>query len=538
MSRRSREVLPSRAELSPAKLVHRYRTTDYEAPSELEVISTYRGDRADRFRSWAASMPRDAIERQYQNYYARDLKGIELDEPIEIEDDAATNTITVHERYRVPGLWQWDDERERFVATFVARELRDELSSPDTVQRSHPLGFAHPVDTLLEITVETPEVMQVHELDERIVGPAFELDYGIEQLDRGVTLTYHYRTTSDRIEIRDVEDHLEAVDEMWGTTEYWLGSSTPGATSGGLGRAEGELGNGLLHGWSEPWRSLVFGLAVFVWLYGFWPWWSLRLGLGSLRAGATGRALTRLRRGRRLALPWTTLHRKHAIVYSVALGVVGRVDEARGVAATLARMSVGPPANDRVAAATWAWRAMLLRDTEPDRALVCADRAVEFARTLVGEDAFALRSCALAARAIVHARLGRIAEARGDLEEARSHGAARVTPIPQTSWMSVLPLIASVPGAELAITLEEGDPAVAARASRALLERTQQEWPDGHPFVVAMQLDHAETLYAAGEAAAARRTLDAVQAVLPRAVDTESPLLARAGRLATALDSH
>ncbi len=513
-------VEPHTTQLLPARILHSYTSETYEGPTLLEVRSTYRGDRADSFRAWAASMATDAIERQYQNYYARDLPDIELAEPLRLEDDEATNTIVVTERYRVPGAWRFDERKGRWRASFVARELRDELTTPDTVQRTHPLATAHPARTELTIRIDAPEPAQVRAVDDRIEGPAFTLDYEVRAEGGNAVVEYVYASTADRVAPGDVGAHLDAVDDAWSATEYRQSSSRPDEGSTGDGpRIDPALLNGVAA------ALLLTGLVFFA-----WPAWLLRRGLRGILDGELARAVTPLRMAARAAPARSRLARRSELALSVALGLWGRHDEALGIAARLARLGAGSqPARDSSAAA-WTWRAELAARRDPAAAEAYADRAVELAYDLPG---LHVRTSALSTRASLRAARGDVEAAARDLAEARSHRSSEDER--QSGWHGLLRIISSTERATVVLAAAGDDTQAALRASADYVEQTARAWPNAHPVRIDAMLLHAECAAAAGDAPTAWHELDRIDLALGRHLDPESPLFERAAALRAGL---
>jgi transglutaminase-like putative cysteine protease len=517
-------VEPHRTDLVPARVRHEYTSVRYEAPTQLTVTSTYRGDRADSFRGWAASTATDAIERQYQNYYARDMPDIEPAAPIRIVDDETTNTITVTEQYRVPGAWEWNEDKERWQTSFVARELRDELSTPETVKRDHPLATSHPVRTELSIHIDAPEAMRVHELDERIAGPAFTLDYAVRgTADGQVVLEYTYVSTADRVAPRDVAAHIDAVDEAWSVTEYRLGSSRPsGAAAGELDAKRHPLHPQLR-------RAVLIALGLTGFVFFVLPAGLLRLGLRRIERGEVADAARALTIASRAAPARSVLGRRVDLALSVALGLWGREDEAQGIAARLSRLGAGSPGARMVRSAAWAWRAVLAGRREPEAAEGFADRAVDLARELPGVHGWMARACALSARSQLRAARGAVDAAARDLDEARSHRSdegARVH-----GWAGLLRTIASTERAAVSLAGAAGDANAAVDASAAYLLEIERSLAARHPLVIEARLLHADMLEAAGRSELARDEVARARADASAVLDEESPQRALAARL-------
>lgn len=184
-----------------------------EQPGTLEITSRYGGLAADDMRRDLAD--RDRLERatNYLNYYAGYYPGIEAGAPMEVEDDAAANLITVREYYRLTSGF-----RERDAKTFVFELYTDELydysSSPTTSIRTAPLALTYPAKITQKFEVRLPEPWTIETGSFAIDNPAFRYRSKTRYSGNVLTLEYRYDALADHVAVIDLPKYLRDIKRM------------------------------------------------------------------------------------------------------------------------------------------------------------------------------------------------------------------------------------------------------------------------------------------------------------------------------------
>jgi hypothetical protein len=200
-----------------------YTTTDYKKPTQLSVKTTYSGSEADAVRAELASLSLEDYAHERINALAIDQPKIVAVGLPRVADDRVRNVIVVTEQYRVPELWK-DGEW-----SWYPRVLGAQLTRPDTMIRSMPLAFAHPLNVRQTVTLNFPEELDVRKRTSVTETPAFRYDYSVDSNGKTVTLRQSLRSRTDHVTVRDVPEHLTKLSAIWSEMGYRL--TPPGATA-------------------------------------------------------------------------------------------------------------------------------------------------------------------------------------------------------------------------------------------------------------------------------------------------------------------
>ena len=198
------------------RVEHEYTTAKYDAPTLLEVRTTYSGGDADAVRSALASLSLEDYAHDRINDLAVDQPKITADGLPVVKDDRLRNTIVVTERYRIPELWKdgsW---------TWYPRVLDDHLMRPDTMIRRMPLSFPHPLNVEQVARFNFPEELAVEKSTSVTETKTFRYQYDVDSNGKTVTIRQSLRALRDVVEVTDVADHLTQLNAIWSEIGYRL----------------------------------------------------------------------------------------------------------------------------------------------------------------------------------------------------------------------------------------------------------------------------------------------------------------------------
>ena len=230
-----------------------YETRDYAKPTNLTVKTTYSGGEADGMRSLLGSLAIEDYASDRINELAVDQPKIEAVGLPRVNDDRHKNVLTVTERYRIPELWKdgnW---------TWYPRVLESHLSRPDTMIRSMPLAFDHPLDVEQRVTFTFPEELRVDQTTAATDTEAFRYEYVVDSSGRSVSIRQSLKAKRDHVDAKDVAEHLTKLNAIWSEIGYRLvpdGAQPKPAASAKSKRSTWLVGFGLL--------GMFVGLSVFL----------------------------------------------------------------------------------------------------------------------------------------------------------------------------------------------------------------------------------------------------------------------------------
>ncbi|MFP4348737.1 MAG: DUF3857 domain-containing protein [Desulfococcaceae bacterium] len=191
-------------------------------PVAYTIRSVYRRSRADLLRGQFDRQSTQEIEKSYLNYYAAIYPDILLKEPISVEDDIDTNTITVTETYTIPHIWQPSETDGRVEATFQPLELYNLIALPATRRRSMPLHVDHPVRFQQTTHVDLSDDWEIGPESVHIEDEAMVFDRSIRYEDRHLTISNAFRTRTDHVSAEQAPAHLSNLKRLKNELGYLL----------------------------------------------------------------------------------------------------------------------------------------------------------------------------------------------------------------------------------------------------------------------------------------------------------------------------
>lgn len=254
---------------SPASVLKRSVNAVFDAhagigePVRFTVTSVLEGAGAEVQRSALANDSKEALLKQYMNYYARFYPSIESAGPLKVQEDEGANRLTMVEEYRIPGFWNYEKKGKQHVAEIHAAEILGYLRKPEEPLRAAPLRVIHPVDLTQVTEVRLPEDWSVK--DERIAvdNPAFAFERKVAYHggDRRILFTDHYRSLADQVDPAQMATYVADIDRVDQALGYSLYKyDQPAAASSG---------------WLDRFNWLIAMLAVL--LTGVWLWLARKL---------------------------------------------------------------------------------------------------------------------------------------------------------------------------------------------------------------------------------------------------------------------
>jgi hypothetical protein len=133
-----------------------------------------------------------------------------------IGDDRLRNVIVVTEQYRIPELWKdghW---------SWYPRVLGAHLTRPDTMIRSMPLAFTHPLDVRQSVVFEFPASLDVRETTNVTETAAFRYESSVDSNGKTVSIRQSLRSRADFVDAKDVADHLTKLSAVWSEIGFRL----------------------------------------------------------------------------------------------------------------------------------------------------------------------------------------------------------------------------------------------------------------------------------------------------------------------------
>jgi transglutaminase-like putative cysteine protease len=186
-----------------------YTTTDYSKPTLLTTKTTYSGAEADAVRTELASVSLEDYAHARINDLAIDQPKITADGLPQVVDDRLRNIVTVTTKYRIPELWKEGEW------SWYPRVLGAQLTRPDTMIRTMPLAFTHPLHVRQTVTFNFPEKLDVRKSSSVTETSAFRYENSVDSNGKTVSIRQSLRSRADFVGVAEVPDHLTKLSAIW-----------------------------------------------------------------------------------------------------------------------------------------------------------------------------------------------------------------------------------------------------------------------------------------------------------------------------------
>jgi hypothetical protein len=177
-------------------------------PVPFTVTTVLEGLSAERLRNTLTKETPEDAQKQLVNYYARYYPSIAIVRPYEVNDNIASNQLTMTEYYVIPDFWASgkDNQMEAYAAS---PDVNEYLRAPRNTVRTEPLGLFHPADVRQTTYVLLPESWKYKNGTSKIKDSAFEFESSITFGPGRLTLVDAYRTLSDSVAPEGMQTYLE-----------------------------------------------------------------------------------------------------------------------------------------------------------------------------------------------------------------------------------------------------------------------------------------------------------------------------------------
>ncbi|MBD1363323.1 DUF3857 domain-containing protein [Mucilaginibacter sp. ZT4R22] len=179
---------------------------DAKGKAELEVISTYTLNEADRVRDKLASGSMAETEKSYLNFYARSYPKIEYAaDSIAVKDDTENNELTTIEHYKIPNYFKADKEPGQYYASFYAAYINNQL--PDISSNSKlPVTLNYPSNLEYKVNVVMNNGWNIDKSTTTIARDAYNFSSQISVLADTLTLDYKFSSLKGFIAVADQDE--------------------------------------------------------------------------------------------------------------------------------------------------------------------------------------------------------------------------------------------------------------------------------------------------------------------------------------------
>lgn len=201
-----------------------------DQPVPYTVTTIYRGFAAENLRATYASKSREAMQKDYLNFYAAYYRGVSVAQPFTVTDNPSANELTVTEHYEIQNFWRRNEASQRFKSAIEVPDLEEMLRPPRAKLRESPLWRPHPLDLRHHTEVLLSGEWMLRPENRRVDAAAFTLERKLsyDNQRKVLLLDDHLVSRSGQIAASDVPAHVAELDRAREALDYGLQRRVPG----------------------------------------------------------------------------------------------------------------------------------------------------------------------------------------------------------------------------------------------------------------------------------------------------------------------
>lgn len=188
------------------------------ALSSVKIITVAEGPDADRLREHFATTPREDIEKDDLNAYAKIYPFISRTAPMVYNDDEQQNRVETIEFYSIERMWNKQPNDEFYRCRFYCVNVDEALVKPAVSFRTMPLGVDFPVHQVFHAIISVPTSWPIPPSNVTIDDPAFYFQRLVNVAGGRLLLDYEYRALTDAVApdavpgyVRDLDSATDAL---------------------------------------------------------------------------------------------------------------------------------------------------------------------------------------------------------------------------------------------------------------------------------------------------------------------------------------
>jgi len=189
-------------------------------PSTVKIVTVAEGLDADRLREHFSTTPRDDIERDNLNAYAKIYPFMSRTAPMLYSDDEQQNRIETTEFYSIENMWSKQADEPYFHCRIYSVNVEDALVKPAAAFRTMPLGVRHPLHQIFHAEVSVLTIWPINPSTTTIVNPAFSFQRLVNIVGGKLVLDCEYRSWTDALAPDAVPGYVHDLDSATDALGY------------------------------------------------------------------------------------------------------------------------------------------------------------------------------------------------------------------------------------------------------------------------------------------------------------------------------
>jgi transglutaminase-like putative cysteine protease len=191
-----------------------FRVAKWDSTISLDITTEYGGGEAESVRFRLNSGNREALAKEFLDFYSSTYPHIREASAFEVEDDTVLDRLTLREHYRVDSLCERAKETGRLGCSIYPKEVAVWLQEPDRRQRTSPYPLAFPKKIAETISIESPSGSGLLEGSGRLGNPEIDFSWSQYGSEGKQILAYRYEALAASVPEERFPAYLGNLDEI------------------------------------------------------------------------------------------------------------------------------------------------------------------------------------------------------------------------------------------------------------------------------------------------------------------------------------
>jgi transglutaminase-like putative cysteine protease len=180
--------------------------------STVKIVTVAEGPDAESMREHFATTPREDIERDNLNAYAKLYPFMSRTAPMLYNDDEQQNRVETTEFYAIEKMWSKQADEPYFRCRLYCMNVDYALEKPAVSFRTMPLGVRYPVHQIFHAEVSVTTMWPITPSNTTIENPAFFFQRLVNVAGGRLVLDYEYRSWTDAVAPEAVPAYVRDLD--------------------------------------------------------------------------------------------------------------------------------------------------------------------------------------------------------------------------------------------------------------------------------------------------------------------------------------
>lgn len=198
-----------------------------DTPAHYKIVNHFERYFADAMRQTLSETSHDEVQQTYLNYLARNYPNIAVANNLQIDDEAATNRLSVIEEYKIQDIWDRSEDERYLLVDFSPSLIVDNLKEVEAPIRKMPFSIAHPVRYRHLTRILLPEDSSFENEVNEVVDDAFRFVRKVTFANDVLEIEYLYESLTGHINPEGIAAYVENINKVLNLAYFQIQMPNP-----------------------------------------------------------------------------------------------------------------------------------------------------------------------------------------------------------------------------------------------------------------------------------------------------------------------